>query len=234
MPTKVQIWNRALGFIGTQTQVATENEDSAEAHNCGIYYENVRQAILRSHTWNFARKQVALTELGNADDDTSLQPWFYKYAYPSDCIRFRYVMPTVVPQAIPETLWTAQPPVRFIVSSDDDSVGNPRTVLLTNQDTATGVYTRDLSLLDLWDAMSLDALANGLAAKLAIPLTGDKQLAKAMIEQVGAIITDAKAKDGNEGLSIQNHTPDWIRVRGYLSDYGYYPYQGLDPYFALN
>lgn len=233
MPSTIQIWNRALGLIGTQTQVATENEDSTEAHNCGIYYEGVRQAILRAHTWNFARKQVALTELGNSDDDTSLQPWFFKYAYPSDCQRFRYIMPTVVPAAIPETLWTAQPPIRFAVSSDDDSGGNPRTVILTNQEDATGVYTRDLSLLDLWDSLALDALATALAAKLCIPLTGDRALAKSMVDQAGGIINDAKAKDGNEGLRIQDHTPDWMRVRGYLSDYAYYPYLGDDPYFAI-
>lgn len=236
MPSKIAIWNRACGLIGTQTQIATENEDSTEAHNCGIYYDPVRQAILRAHTWNFARRQETLTELGNADDGTSLTPWFYKYAYPSTCLRFRYVMPVIsASTSIPESLWTAQPPIRFIMSSDTDSGGNPRNVLLTNQNAALGVWTWDVELLDLWDALALDALAHGLAAKLAIPLTGDKALAKAKIDEASSIIQTAKAMDGNEGLRIQEHVPDWIRVRGYASDYAQWPpYLASDPVFLIN
>lgn len=232
MTAPVNIWNRALGYLGTQTTISDPNENSPEAHNCGIYYDPVRQSVLRAHTWNFARRQVALTQLGNADDETSLAPWYYKYAYPSDAVFFRYVMPAFTSSVtIPEILWTAQPPVKFQLSGDLDLNQMDIRVVLTNQAEATGVYTRNVEKLDVWDDLAQDALATALAAKLAIALTGDKTLAKAMIDQASGIINVAKAKDGNEGLRIQEHTPDWMRIRGYAADWAS-PFYG-DPLFAI-
>jgi hypothetical protein len=53
-----------------------------------------------------------------------------------------------------------------------------------------------------------------LAARLAISITGDKALANLRIKDANDIIQIARTSDGNEGLTINDITPDWIRTRG--------------------
>ena len=36
-----------------------------------------------------------------------------------------------------------------------------------------------------------------------------------------AYAEDAKAKNGNEGVTVIDTTPDWMRVRGYASDWAW-------------
>jgi hypothetical protein len=55
-------------------------------------------------------------------------------------------------------------------------------------------------------------------------LTGDKQVANLKINEANQSITEARKADGNEGLTINDITPDWIRIRGIgYSDYSYTP-----------
>ena len=49
---------------------------------------------------------------------------------------------------------------------------------------------------------------------MAMGLTGDKKLANLAIEIANKAIVNARAIDGNEGLTINDVTPDWIRTRG--------------------
>ena len=59
-----------------------------------------------------------------------------------------------------------------------------------------------------------EALVKILGATITIPLAGDKTLAKMAIEEANRMIEEAREGDGNEGLTINDVTPDWIRVRG--------------------
>ena len=58
-----------------------------------------------------------------------------------------------------------------------------------------------------------------LAGRIVWQLSGDKQLANAKLTEANQMIIAARAVDGNEGLTINNVTPDWIRIRGI--DYPY-------------
>jgi hypothetical protein len=225
----VDICNLALAAIGTRSKIADLAEGSTEADACATQYDASLEAVLQSAHWNFARKQIALTLLKDATADPPddvPQPWMYEYAYPSDCVQGRYIMPDMqtqpatVPGAASAPLWVG-PQVKFLVSSDVDSRGNPNKVILCNQASAILVYTSRIKNVALFDGQFVLALANYLGARICMQLTGDKQKMEMAFNLADRITRNAQASNGNEGLTIIDNTPDWVRARGYLSDWAY-------------
>jgi hypothetical protein len=105
----------------------------------------------------------------------------------------------------------------------------PQRVILCNQEFAIGTYIQDITDLDLMDEEFLDAFANILGACITVPLTGDTKKANAAIEIANRTIMQARVGDGNEGLTINDVTPDWLRIRGidYPAPYSG-PFTGFD------
>ncbi len=87
-------------------------------------------------------------------------------------------------------------------------------VILTNQEFATLCYVRQVTDPNVWDPMFQDAFLNALGGDLCLALTGDKNLAQMCWSKTNATIAEARKADGNEGLAINDVTPDWIRARG--------------------
>jgi len=158
-------------------------------------------------------------------------PWAYEYAYPADCLRPLWIVPqfstgfsggvpitTAVTGGAPQ-FWNG-PPVRFKVAIDQITNGVPAVggadtrVILTNQEQAILCYLKRVTDPDVMDPQFVQAWVAALGGRLAIPLTGDKALAKQKIEEANSFIQIARAGDGNEGLTINDVTPDWIRIRG--------------------
>lgn len=105
----------------------------------------------------------------------------------------------------------------------------PQRVVLTNQEFATGVYCQDVTNPAVMDDLFLDAFVKVLGGTLCIPLTGDKKLANLAIQEANYSIAEARKGDGNEGLTVNDITPDWIRGRGIqFSDPYSGPYSGFD------
>ena len=232
----VTICNSGLALAGARSIIATLAETNPEGQQCTIWYDQDRKWLLRSFNWGFAREQGQLSLLATAPGVDSqpatllpwpFMPWAYSYSMPEDSLRFRHIIPTynaqpvmTIPLAIP------QPPVPFIVSSMADPNGNAIECVFTNQVQATGVWTRDLTDPNVFDAMFVEALEHLLASHLAVGLSGDKTLAKQLFEMATTKALEATSINGNEGLTIQDMLPDWIRVRGFASDYctPYYPW----------
>lgn len=87
-------------------------------------------------------------------------------------------------------------------------------VILTNQEFATLSYVRQVTDPNVFDTLFQSALIQVVAANLAVALTGDKQMANLMLGMVNQDIVEARKADGNEGLTVNDVTPDFIRVRG--------------------
>ena len=224
-----QICNLALDAAGTRATISSLQENSAEGRACARQYGPCLTAMLQAAHWNFARKQAALSVLKDGTVSPSQNvpvPWLYEYAYPSDCVQARFVMPQfqnapsttegiVVPQ-----YWVG-PPVRFIVSTDLDSGGNTIKCILTNMPQAVLVYTSLVTDTGLFDDQFVQALAFYIAHRISIPLSGDKTLSKTNGALAQQLANSAQASNGNEGLTVIDNTPDWMRVRGYISDWAY-------------
>lgn len=110
-------------------------------------------------------------------------------------------------------------------------------VILTNQEYATLAYIKRVDNPNLMDTLFQSAWISCLGAGLCMALTGDKSLANMLVADANADILEARKADGNEGLTINDVTPDWIRERGITyPDYYYggpnqFNWGGLWPMF---
>lgn len=96
----------------------------------------------------------------------------------------------------------------------------PQRVILCNQQYANLVYVRQVTNPNIWDPMFQDAFADLLGAQIVMALTGDKTLANMCIQKANLMVAEARGVDGNEGLTVNDVTPDWIAVRGWLNPSG--------------
>jgi hypothetical protein len=74
------------------------------------------------------------------------------------------------------------------------------------------------------DPQFIEAWVSVLAARLVYALMGDKPLANIKLAEANAMIAEARKADGNEALTVNDVTPDWIRTRGI-----YYPTWEVTP-----
>jgi len=239
MTSQVDVANRALSEVGARTLIASFDEASTAAANVKLWYDKLRQMLLRGAHWGFARETLALTQIGSLAEGTSQYPWRYMYAYPADCIKLRYLLcqPPVntgvgVPQ-VGDSLFTnswAMPSRanRFLVGNQQvstttggitSSTGRVR-VVLTNIQNAIAVYTRDENDPDLFDPLFENAFIAALASKLVTPLTGNAAMKTSYIQAANDALIQARVADGNESVPSTDHTPDWIQTRGWPSFVG--------------
>ena len=78
----VDICNIALGHLG-ESRIASLEDESPAARACTLHYISARDAVLRSHRWNFAQARAILSRL----DDAPVFGWSYQYELPADCVR---------------------------------------------------------------------------------------------------------------------------------------------------
>lgn len=88
-------------------------------------------------------------------------------------------------------------------------------VILTNQEFGTMCYVRQVTDPNVMDPQFQQAWVAALGGRLVMALTGDKTLANMQIQVANNFIMGARLSDGNEGLTINDVTPDWIRIRGF-------------------
>jgi len=175
---------------------------------------------------------------------TPAPPWTYEYAYPPDCLRPLWIVPqftTGFASGVPITTavtggapqyWNG-PPVRFKVAIDQILNGVPAVggadmkVILTNQEQAILAYVKQILDPNVMDGLFVQAWVAALAARLVWALNGLKELANEKVKEANQYIILARQADGNEGLTVNDVTPDWIRIRGidFPNDYGWTPAQ---------
>lgn len=225
MTADVDICNRALAEVGARSTITSLSDPSPEAVNCAIQYTTLRQQLLRAAPWGFGRKTAPLSLLGSLTDvpPAAPYPWMYKYAYPADCLKVRYIL-WMPPEATNPAPLVGEPLFaspwmmpsrnnRFLVANDD-TVGPQRRVILSNVQNALAVYTLDVTNPDLWDPLFDNALVMLLANKLIIPLSGNVNMKNQYLQQAMLAVSEARAMDGNEAMPSVDHTPDWIMARG--------------------
>ena len=239
MVAVVDIVNQAASQMGSRAQCSSvsPSDGSPLGDAASLLYTARIQALLRAAHWNIARWQAPLTILKaaagtppNVNGTTLPLPplgFLYEYAYPSDCLAGRFVIPTPLPQPAVSPPLTTGPiqvmpfaklsvSVPFVVALDANTQVPPaRTrVILTNAFTAQLVYTVDISNQpDLWDPSFTDAAVAYLSAWLVNPLNMKSSLIQERSAIVKELVMAARLSDGNEGVTPNDHVPDWIQSR---------------------
>lgn len=249
--TIVSLANRALLSIGARAQISLLSEDSTEADAINVLYSPTFTSLARSAPWACLRKQASLSLIAAAQgtpenpNGSTLPlppvPFLYQYSYPSDCLQVRYIVPSL--PSMGQQAWTTAQvssptnlpgggQIPFAVAYSTDSDGNPIETVLTNQTQAQAVYTVNQENPVIFDSMFEQALVASLAAYLVPALSLNMPLMSAQIEIAEAMIQQARVRDGNEGVTVVDHIPDWMQARA--SGSTLYSYNGYAPYLYGN
>lgn len=232
---QLSIANQALLSISARVQISSLNpsDGSAEANAVSVLWEPTYTSLARAAYWNCFTAQVTLSLVaaasGTAENPTGTDyitpptPWTYAYALPSDSLAIRYIIPSASSSgsSIPQTsinnsagLWMPNGnQIPFVVATMLDQNNQRIQVILTNQSQAETVYTANLNNPTYWDTMFQSAMVASLAAYLVPALSLSIPLMQICIKQADDIITQARVRDGNEGVTVMDHVPDWFIAR---------------------
>lgn len=236
MTSQVDICNRALLGVGSRDQISSisPSDGSESADACSVLFTPTYESLARSAHWGCLRYQDTLSLLKAAADTpenpsgTLLpippSPWLYSYAYPANCLKVRALTPTTLPNTgvTPFTTFNNAAPlglfesgqIVYAVAYDVDSGGNPIRVILTNLSQAQIIYTINQPNPIIWDSQFQAAMVGALGAYLVPALSLNMTLMTTCIKLADGIIAQARVSDGNEGVTVMDHTPDWILARG--------------------
>jgi hypothetical protein len=195
MASEVDICNLALSHIGASATISSLTEQSEEAFHCNLLYADARDSVLRTHPWGFAKRHLALSDMGSPPGN-----WSYRYSYPNDAIYAREILQTD----------TAGDPIKFEIALSD--AYNSR-VILTDQEDAVLVYTYKVTNTLAFDPLFINALTWKIAASVAMPLTRDHERLKMAHQMYIEAVSQAQTFDSNESHEDINREAAWITAR---------------------
>lgn len=191
--TLLEIYNNALGLVG-EPQLASTAATTPAGRACNLHFDLTRDAVLRSHRWNFATKRAALVAA-----TTPAFGWGYAYTLPTDFLRVTEV------------------------NESADAAGAPWAIegalLLTDFSSVNLVYVYRLTDVALFEPLFCEALILRLAEKIAPTLRGGSVASGVDFGAKYLAVTAPLARriDANEGRARTLSLPlesSFVRARG--------------------
>lgn len=196
MASKVQIAKLALQHIGDRYDISDINEATPEAEQVNLLFDDTRDALLRQHPWAFATKYTNPAALSG----TVPGHWDYMFLYPTDCIRMLGIV---------NPLGKDQPKVKFEVARNSSG----KRIILSDLEEPEIFYTMRVEDTTDYDPEFVMAFSYVLAARLVMPLIGERSIAADLYQQAQAVLNSAWETDSNEGTEESLPDVDWIRAR---------------------
>lgn len=181
----VAICNKALGHLG-QKPINAITDSNPRAEACLAYFNDARDASLRSHPWNFATAISTLNELGGG---ASIPGWLYVYAYPTKAVNIRKVFDDA----------TSKYPLACEFKEFYLESQNVR-VIASDVNPAYAEFTYQVADTTLYDQAYVDAFSYKLASLIA-PSLGVSAKVTDMLNIFNVLISNAQALNQSEGKS---------------------------------
>jgi len=178
MATEVSICSNALRILGDDP-ITSLTDDTERARLCNSLYEPARDAVLRSHPWNFAITRATLAQLST----TPAYEYAYQYSLPTD----------------PYCLRVLSMEYQDYVFKIEHLAGTGR-VLLTDEGTAKILYIARVSDTAQFDSLFVDTLTAKMALELSFPITNSVTLQAQMQKLYQLKLSEARSIDGQEGF----------------------------------
>ena len=173
MASVVGICNGALNQLGATT-ILSLTEDSKNARLCNSRYDQVRDALFRTHPWNCLQKRIELAA------DTTAPAWGFTNAFtlPSDCLRL----------------------LRILDYDSNYKVEGRK--ILSNSSGMKILYVARVTDPNEYDELLRETLSASLGADIAFGVTSNNQTAKNMYELFKDKLRDARFVDSTEGQNV--------------------------------
>ena len=192
MSTDLDLVNSALGMLGQDGLVSLTNTvNSKTIPIVNRFLVAAKEETLRIRDWNCVRGRANLALLTT---DESLGEWSFSYRLPEDCLCVR----------------------RFIGAFKDDkgrcfSVeidSQNKRALYCNVENAKIVYTRNITNVQVWDALLFNTAATRLAWHMTGPIVRDYKLAQMFLEKLSVAWDEAiQANEGEGNIEILTNSP---------------------------
>ncbi len=194
MYSQTSIANLALAYLG-QPPIASLQQDNEAARWLSLFYEPVRDEVLRTHDWAFATVEKPLTALSG-----TLPGGQFSYAYPTDALFIRRVY----------TFQRPQTPIPFEERFD---VGQHARILITSAPQACVRYTRRMTDETQYDPAFVKCFALALACDAALALTGDVELSARLQQKYTLYLEEARRSNMSEGKFVLAQMDAFSEVR---------------------
>ena len=191
MNSKTSICNLALAYLG-QAPISSLSQDNQMARWLSLFYEPVREEVLRTHNWAFATAEKPLVQVpsalqgGGQNNPKSFPNGSYVYKYPADALFIQGVYDPQHPHC----------PQPFSQRLEES-----QRVILTPVPQARVRYTRRVTDETQYDPAFVKCLALALASDTALALTGDVDLAARLQQKYTLFVEEARQNNMAEGLS---------------------------------
>lgn len=201
MQDLVTLFNLASGSAGGKNSISSPTENSREAELCRMWYEPVRNFVLRAAPWSSTKTFARLSVLKERNDSL---PW--ADGDPEPGYRFAYSLPD-------NFLYP-----RYLVNFAHFTMGllqSNRLAIMTNQEEAVLCYSLLQTSPVMWDPALFMAVAYALAAKITVPLSGKDERQRAAVQEANSIILLARTNEANQDYTPVEWVPEWISARGF-------------------
>jgi hypothetical protein len=218
--SQIQIYNMALNAIGNSQNVQDLNESSQQINVLNTFWDAVIDQVLQAFPWGFAMKYVSLQQIS-----LEVQGWGFCYAYPSDCLQARLILPNMQTNSVDLValgyccsfggdgwgLWDRnRRRFDFAVVSDET---NGRNAIATDLPDAILAYTARVITIPLWSPAMVNAVTWLLASKIVAPLSASPDYATMAGKAYESALLEAGALSLNEGKERHEPESDLITCR---------------------
>ena len=187
MPSEIQVANAALLRIGEQP-IQSFTADGGRAPLANATFAIYRDALLRSHPWNFAMERQDLAA------DATAPVWEYAYAYTRSGDPYD---------------------LRVLKVEDPDNYGfkiEGRKIVTDLGPPLNVVYLKRVTDPYQWDSLFAEAFISKLAMEWAEPCAKDAELIEKITKEFEAKIQAAFGVDGQEGSTELIPEGSWIEA----------------------
>jgi len=195
--SKATIFNMAIARVGQSQFVQDpDNENSAGAINCRLFYAPSLLAVLEDFDWGFASVYATAQLVAESPNDD----WDYSYRYPNDCVAMR--------QIITGTRVETDPPP-FQIGYD-----STYKLIYTDQEDAVIRYTKEQTDTTRFTPAFVNALSWRLGAEIAEPLARKKGLRQECFKEYYIALSVAEANALNQLQPDKEADASFISERG--------------------
>ena len=200
MASVITVCNMALGNVGITQTIENIDDNNERARICKLYYEPLRDQLIRKMEPNFAQAVVALS-LVSGDAPPG---WEYQYRYPTDCLFAKQLtdengarIPNLAQFEFGDTmgLRLSQSKIPFEVRADPGATGR---IIVTDLEDAYLWYTKKVTDPNQFDPEFLIGFSWVLASAISIPLKVSAPIAQYAANMARSLMGEAEVGTQSE------------------------------------
>lgn len=194
MYSQTNIANLALAYLG-QPPISSLQQNNDRARWISLFYDPVREEVLRTHDWAFATVEKPLVVI-----EAPVVQGQVAYSYPTDALFIRRI-------------FAPQKPHLAVAFEERFDVNSHTRILITSIQQAHVRYTRRMTDETQYDPAFIKCFALALACDAALALTGDVALAARLQQKYTLYLEEARRSNMSEGNFTFPQTDAFSEVR---------------------